>query len=69
MHPMTIHDLARIKISEHLQYAEQQRRARASVSSRPRATPLASRLRTGTPRNPTGALGLSPSQQQKGLTP
>jgi hypothetical protein len=37
MHPTTTHELARIKISEQLHYAEQQRRARASVSGRPRS--------------------------------
>ncbi len=37
MHPTTTHELARIKISEQLHYAEQQRRARAAVSSRPRS--------------------------------
>ena len=37
MHPTTTHELARIKISEQLHYAEQQRRARAAVSSRTRS--------------------------------
>jgi hypothetical protein len=37
MHPTFTHDLARIKISEQMQYAERQRRARAAVASRPRS--------------------------------
>jgi hypothetical protein len=62
MHQMTAYDLARLKISEQLQDAEQHRRARGALSRRPRATPLASRRRPEAPRSPTSALAPTPSR-------
>lgn len=37
MHPFMTGELAKIKIAEELEYAARQRRARESVSSRPRS--------------------------------
>ena len=55
------HQLTPIKISEQLEYAEQQRRARASVSSRPRsidAVALGGRVRQTLLRLGRGARGI-----------
>jgi hypothetical protein len=35
MHPSMVHELARIKMAEQLQYAERERRIRAAGKSRP----------------------------------
>ncbi len=48
MHPAMLHELARIKIAEELEYAERRRRYRAAQSTGPRAidfSRLAARLR------------------------
>jgi hypothetical protein len=61
MHPTTTHQLAQIKISEQLHYAEQQRRARDAVSSRPRsidAVSLGGRVRQTLIRLGHGARGI-----------
>ena len=42
MHPMVVHELARIKIAEELEYASRQRRAREAVSDRPRSIDFSS---------------------------
>jgi len=42
MHPMMVHELARIKIAEELEYAARQRRARDAVSDRPRSIDFSS---------------------------
>jgi hypothetical protein len=42
MHPITVHELARIKIAEELEYASRQRRAREAVSDRPRSIDFSS---------------------------
>jgi hypothetical protein len=47
MHPTIVHELARIKIAEQLQYAENERRARLAASNRPHtidAVPLGERI-------------------------
>jgi acetyl-CoA carboxylase alpha subunit len=65
MHPTMMHELAKIKIAEQLQYAERQRLARLAVSDRPRpidfaklGTSLRQRLfgdRSFRPAKPAGA--------------
>ena len=48
MHPTMVHELARIKMAEQLQYAERERRIRAAGKSRPLtidAVPFRVRLR------------------------
>ena len=37
MHPQMVHELAKIKIAEELEYAARMRRAREAVSDRPRS--------------------------------
>jgi hypothetical protein len=64
MHPAILHDLAKIKIAEELEYAERMRRYRAAETRGPRSidfTRLAARIRlpfldrgTGRP-EPAGA--------------
>jgi len=42
MHPMMVHELAKIKIAEELEYASRARRAREAVSDRPRSIDFSS---------------------------
>jgi hypothetical protein len=42
MHPMMVHELAKIKIAEELQYAARARMARDAVSDRPRSIDFSS---------------------------
>lgn len=47
MHPTMVHELARIKIAEQLQYAERERRVRAAGKARPQtidAVPFRARV-------------------------
>jgi hypothetical protein len=42
MHPMMVHELAKMKIAEELEYAARQRRFRDAVGDRPRSIDFAS---------------------------
>jgi hypothetical protein len=42
MHPIMVHELAKIKIAEELEYAAKQRRFRDAVSDRPRSIDFSS---------------------------
>jgi hypothetical protein len=62
MNPLMTQELARIKISEQLQYAERQRLARLAVTDRPRPIDMA-KLGAGVRRLLLGGRG------QRGTTP